>query len=113
MSLNLLVLRCKNIEASKEFYSYFNFSFNEEQHCKSPRHYAATNNNFVFELYPIDKTEYPDNCRLGFTVQNLDLLFSTFKNKCWIEKALFTRNAQKLFIAKDPDGRKVEISEKK
>ena len=113
MSLNLLVLRCKNIEASKEFYSFFDFSFHKEQHGSGVQHYAATKNDFVLELYPVSKSKDSDNCRLGFTVQNIESLISIFKQQNWVEKDLFTRYSQKIFIAKDPDGRKIEILEKK
>lgn len=86
--LKLLVLRCQSIEKSKKFYEELGFSFVEEQHGNSPIHYAASNVEFVFELYPLKVGECVDNTRLGFEVD--------------------TTSERSIVI--DPDGRKIEIS---
>lgn len=66
MIMNLLVLRCRNIDATKAFYAQFGLVFEREQHGSSPVHYSTHIGNMLLELYPA-KGE-PDNVRLGFTV---------------------------------------------
>lgn len=89
-SLNLLVLRCKDLQASKRFYEDLGIQFEKEQHGNGPIHYAAVFSGFVFELYPAE-TQATDYTRLGFSS---------------------TQFAESIVLT-DPDGRKVEISPKK
>ncbi len=42
MKLSLLVLRCRNIEKTKQFYEKLGLVFQKEQHNKDPLHYAST-----------------------------------------------------------------------
>ncbi|MCK5855414.1 MAG: VOC family protein, partial [Sulfurovaceae bacterium] len=69
--LNLLVIRCNDIEESRCFYEKLGFSFIKEQHKNSPIHYSSTVNELVFELYPLKKGEKLDNTRLGFKIKKL------------------------------------------
>jgi len=86
MQLNLLVLRCRDIEKTRQFYENLGISFTQEQHGTSPVHYATQlDGGMVLELYPT-KGE-PDNTRLGFII-------GTGKNHR---------------VEKDPDGRSVEL----
>jgi lactoylglutathione lyase len=71
MKLDLFVLRCSDLRASKQFYEQLGFSFVEEQHGCGPVHYSSENAGFVFELYPLVSSESVDNTRLGFSVEGL------------------------------------------
>ena len=83
--LNLLVLRCRDIELTRLFYEGLNLHFISEQHGNGSRHYTAVmDNGLVLELYPA-KGE-PDNTRLGFH---------------------FGGKSQR--VLQDPDGRYVEV----
>jgi catechol 2,3-dioxygenase-like lactoylglutathione lyase family enzyme len=90
VKLNLLVIRCRDIHASKAFYETLGIDFIEEQHGNSPIHYAANVDGTIFELYPLKTSEAADNIRLGFI------------SPCITETIIFT----------DPDGRKVEVTPK-
>ena len=112
MKLSLFVLRCRDIEASKEFYALFGCQFKEEMHGSGPKHYSCTHNNLTFELYPMGKSATTDNVRLGFKVKNMrDTFYICRDNDVTIEKNTHERDGEKLFIVVDPDGRKVEITE--
>ncbi|MDQ5768756.1 hypothetical protein [Thiothrix subterranea] len=85
--LNLLVLRCRDIDTTRAFYEGLGIPFIPEQHGNGAPHYAAIlSDGLVLELYPA-KGE-PDNTRLGFQ---------------------FGGEHQR--IVQDPDGRYVEIWE--
>lgn len=86
--LNLLVIRCADIEASRSFYESLDISFSEEQHGKEPRHYAADMDGIVFELYPLQEGGVQDHTRLGF----------------------LSNSATERSTLIDPDGRKIEIT---
>ena len=93
MSLNLLVLRCRNIDTTKAFYEGLGFSFIQEQHGSSPIHYSTHIGAMLLELYPA-KGE-PDNVRLGFAVA------ATLLEQIGINGH---------GVLRDPDGRMVELS---
>lgn len=55
----LVVLQCRDIEKSKEFYKCLGLTFTKEKHGKGREHYASEKDGLVFELYPI-KEELDD-----------------------------------------------------
>lgn len=86
-ALKLLVIRCKDIEASKQFYEQLPMEFVKEKHGTGVVHYSTVINDMVFELYPLQKNQSLDNTRLGFQVKNV---------------------AEHRVLV-DPDGRKIEL----
>ena len=106
MEINLLVLQCKELEASKQFYELLGFSFVEEKHGAGPLHYSSQDAGFVFELYPLAKNEAAGNTRLGFSVKDIRQVFSRMAIASQHEF-----NGKQIYVAQDPDGRKVELSE--
>lgn len=105
MKISLLVIRCKDIEESKNFYEKLGLSFVPEKHDRGPKHYSCEYDGFVFELYP-NKGETPqDNNRLGFKVSDI----SNIINKIPITDS-YEFNGNKIYVLTDPDGRKIEIS---
>lgn len=93
MQLNLLVLRCRDIEKTREFYSQLGFQFVPEQHGNSPLHYSSQLGALTLELYPTKSN--PDTVRLGFSVP---------------ESVLLQLGLNNLGVLRDPDGRSVELS---
>lgn len=113
LSINLLVLRCRDIEVAQQFYSCLGFEFQSEKHGNGPTHYAAENFGYVLELYPLPEGKEPDNVRLGFATP----MFETISEMCLNDESIkvvkgpheaFGRRA---ILLQDPDGRKVEVSE--
>ncbi len=90
ISLNLLVLRCTNLQASKAFYEDLGMIFVEEQHGKGSKHYSTELSGMILELYPLVDNQNIDHLRLGFT--------STL--------------VKERIVLSDPDGRKVELTPK-
>jgi len=108
MGIDLLVLRCGELLASKQFYEQLGFSFVEEQHGCGPMHYSSENVGFVFELYPLVSSESVDNTRLGFSVEGLGNITPDLE---LVDQYEF--GGKHVYIVQDPDGRKVELSEQK
>ena len=104
IKLNLLVIRCNDIEKSKGFYEGLGLEFVEEQHGAGPRHYTCEMNDMVFELYPLKPGEVIDDSRLGFDVADLEASTTHLE----IEKR-YLINSRQMYLVSDPDGRKVEL----
>jgi lactoylglutathione lyase len=107
MKFSLLVLRCENLEASKNFYEMLGMMFVSEQHGKGLIHYSSNSLGFIFELYPMHPTESIDNSRLGFEVDESEAIFKNMESF-----SSYELYGQPIHIFKDPDGRKIEISKK-
>ncbi len=96
MHLNLLVLRCRDIEATRTFYTQLGLTFTREQHGNGPVHYSTYLGRLLLELYLTNGES--DNIRLGFSVPPALL-------------AQFNTHTQDLPQGcRDPDGRFVALS---
>lgn len=109
MQLTLLVLRCKNIEISKNFYEKLGLKFQQEQHGKGPIYYSTEIGEVLLELYPLQENYQVENNRLGFSLEVEDVI--TFLKSIEIEiQSTYTFDKTKVFVVEDPDGRKVELT---
>ena len=108
MNLNLLVLRCADIEASKRFYELLGMRFVRHAHGKGPDHYANQDDRGVFELYPSNAGE-KDRTALGFVASDLDTAHREFDTAGFAPGSVSQNEWGTSFVVRDPDGRRVEI----
>lgn len=106
MKINLLVLRCRELEASKRFYERLGFEFVEEKHGDGPLHYASEEAGFVFELYPLAENEQAGHSRIGFSIKDLQQVRSQVAIASQYEV-----DGKQVYVIQDPDGRKVELKQ--
>ena len=71
MRLNLVVLRCGDVEASRRFYESLGARFASHAHGSGPEHYASQSDDIVLELYPAEDGP-SDSAGLGFVVEDLE-----------------------------------------
>ncbi len=109
MQLNLLVLRCKNIVISKNFYEkLLGLKFIKEQHGKGAVHFSAYVGKTVLELYPLTKSEEVENIRLGFTLELEDV--ENHLKEMQIEiLSRYEFEGKMVFVVGDLEGRKIEL----
>ncbi|MBS4201367.1 VOC family protein [Bacillus sp. FJAT-49732] len=112
ISLNLVVIKSKNLEESVAFYKELGLQFQKEQHGNGPEHYACELDNLVFEIYPATQ-HHNEKIRIGFSIEHMENVIASFKSRGteivteptvspWGERA----------VVKDPDGNSVELLEK-
>ena len=106
-TLNLLVLRCKNIERSKSFYELFGMAFVKEQHGNGPQHYSFTDDSGTFELYPAEGAV--DQTGLGFTSGDLEGLHMLLRRNQFAPREIRDTELGRMFVCRDPDGRRIEV----
>ena len=104
-SLSLIVLRCRDLEASREFFSALGAEFNPEQHSTGPRHYSCTLGGVVLELYPAGSRNTSD-VRLGFVVRDLARTLEQVRH---IGGTVLSESAAQAVVV-DPDGHKLELT---
>ena len=64
--MNLVVIRSKDMDASKAFYEKLGLNFQLHQHGGGAEHYACEWPSFVFEIYPDNDTPSA-GARVGFS----------------------------------------------
>ncbi|WP_416396463.1 VOC family protein [Allohahella sp. A8] len=106
MQINLLVMRCKELETTRQFYELLGFTFVREKHGGGPLHYSSQDAGFVFELYPLAENDAVGNGRLGFSVKDVQQVLSQLSIANQHEF-----NGKQIYTVRDPDGRVVELSE--
>ncbi|MGB7157853.1 MAG: VOC family protein [Tepidisphaeraceae bacterium] len=108
-SLNLLVLRCRDVEASRAFYETFGLHFTRHAHGSGPEHFAYEDERGVIELYPATSQTPGDMTGLGFRVENLEESRRTLA--AYAPGAIRENSWGRSFVARDPDGRRVEVTQ--
>jgi len=109
--LNLLVLRCRDLDASRAFYEHLGFSFAEHVHDSGPRHYAAETPDFVLELYPAASADSADQTGLGFAVPDLHALHARLTTAGLAPGPIKDNPWGHTFVLRDPDRRRIEIQQ--
>lgn len=112
MRLNLLILRSAIPEELAAFYTTLGLRFLHHRHGIGPYHYSAEMEGFVLEIYPLSKSQtQPDPfVRLGFRVANLDKLLKKVSQESILQEPEKSEWGYRCVI-KDPEGRRVELSE--
>jgi lactoylglutathione lyase len=108
--INLVVIRSKDIDASKAFYEMIGLNFTRHKHGVGAEHYACESPSGVFEIYP-ELNESSAGARIGFSVHSADDSVSRLKDGGYDiigepKDSPWGRRA----IARDPDGHSVEIT---
>ena len=120
-TLNLLVLRAADVQASLRFYQALGLSFVQEQHGTGPVHFSCELGAMVIEIYPARArgggAGAPDRrdagaTIVGFRVESLAAVIDALAR----EGAVVLTAPQdtpwgKRAVVSDPDGRAVELNE--
>ena len=106
--LNLLVLRCGNVDRARDFYECSGMTFEKHRHGGGPDHLAAEDAGGVFELYPATADVAADQTGLGFGVENLPATRAVLISRGFAPGEITDRPWGRTFVVRDPDGRRVE-----
>ena len=107
-NLNLLVLRCRDIERAKSFYELFGMAFTQEQHGNGPAHYSSVDDAGTFEIYPAEGI-HPDQTGLGFLTGEIEGLHILLRRNQFAPREIRDTELGRMFVVRDPDGRRVEV----
>lgn len=105
VSIDLLVLRCLDVDVTRSFYEHIGVEFTREKHGSGPEHYATQLGSILIELYPATGSRQPEvGLRIGLAVDDAN---ATAK---MLEAAGYTpRGAKNETSLVDPDGRVVTL----
>jgi catechol 2,3-dioxygenase-like lactoylglutathione lyase family enzyme len=113
IAINLLVLRCEDVEVTRRFYERLGLVFTKEKHGAGPEYYAWENAGLVLELYPAAENQAADGVRLGFSTPLLADVAGNIRHcaDVTVLKPSYAMADRLIMLLQDPDGRKVEISQ--
>lgn len=115
VSLKLLVLKTKQLDALRDFYGALGIELTAERHDNGPLHFAGQAGDCVFEIYPLpaDRETADASTRLGFAVENLMETVEALRS---IGAGTKTKPQQTSLgsraVVRDPDGRAVELHQR-
>jgi lactoylglutathione lyase len=108
IQLTLLVLRCRDLEASRGFYAALGLVLVPEQHGTGPGHYSCQLGTTVLELYPA--SEPTSSVRLGVAVPDVAKVLEAIRATGGrVEREPTTEPHTAL--VRDPDDNPVELSQ--
>jgi catechol 2,3-dioxygenase-like lactoylglutathione lyase family enzyme len=110
-TLNLLVLRCKDIAVTRGLYAALGFVFERHQHGKGPEHLASESDGFVLELYPAPDGR-ADNAALGFAVDDLNSVRQRLVESGFSPGDVRDEPWGRVCVVRDADGRRVELKQR-
>ena len=106
-AVTLIVLRCRDLPASKCFYEALGIEFTAERHGSGPDLWSSRIGESVLELYPAGEAS-PSVGRLGFQVSDVRAVASAVVAAGGrIDRAFDAPRG--LAIVVDPDGTKIEL----
>jgi hypothetical protein len=113
-SLNLVVLRVTDLEASTSFYRQLGLQFAPHRHGNGPEHFSAETPGGVFELYPLSNNgPASQSIRIGFRVSSVDAAVAQIRRtnpSSIISEPQVSEWGKRAVIA-DPDGHRVELTQ--
>lgn len=107
--LNLIVLRCADIEAARRFYTSLGLDFAREQHGTGPEHFAAKAGDVVLELYPESANRVTRGLRLGFVTDVGEGAIDALVASGGRVRSSGMREGVRVVVIEDPDGHIVEL----
>jgi catechol 2,3-dioxygenase-like lactoylglutathione lyase family enzyme len=106
--VTLIVLRCRDVAASKRFYEALGFAFSPERHGAGPDHWSCRIGATVLELYPAGASG-PSVGRLGFGVVDVPAAVrATLAAGGHLDREYDAD--RDVAVVADPDGTKIELS---
>jgi predicted enzyme related to lactoylglutathione lyase len=116
VSLTLLVLKTRQVEQLRLFYQTLGVELVPEQHGKGPVHYAGRAGDVVIEVYPLpdDASPVDVSTRLGFAVEDVVVVVRALEGiGARIVRPPKTTAWGLQGVVKDPDGRSVELTQRR
>jgi catechol 2,3-dioxygenase-like lactoylglutathione lyase family enzyme len=108
LSISLVVLRCRDVGATRRFYEALGLVFQTERHGSGPEHYSCRVGDTVLELYPASVGATPAVARLGFRVASVaDAMRASISAGGRVDRPFDAATGTAVVI--DPDGTKVEV----
>ena len=113
-ALNLIVIRSSDLARARLFYESLGIVFESERHGSGPEHFAGKLGEVVLEIYPSKGDTDPAAVRLGFVVDRLDhaILAATHAGGTVVSAAMVSAWGRRAVLS-DPDGRRVELVERR
>ena len=103
-----MVLRCADIERSRQFYEALGLRLSPEQHGTGAKHYSCDVGGTVLELYPLSGSGTP-GLRFGLIVSALDRIVDSLRSS----GAAVAQDSPTSATVVDPDGHQIALEQER
>jgi len=113
-ALNLVVLRCTDLDWAQRFYECLGLQFTRHRHGSGPEHLSAELGGSVFELYPLSPNGASTlGTRIGFRVPSLETVITALSDypAAIISPPQDSPWGRRAVVA-DPEGHRIELVQK-
>jgi catechol 2,3-dioxygenase-like lactoylglutathione lyase family enzyme len=108
-TLSLVVIRVRDLTASRSFYELLGLAFTWERYGNGPDHLSTSLGDVVLELYPQGAGGSSAGLRLGLHVPSLS---DTVTSVGPTDVKLVERAGERVAVVSDPDGHTIELTER-
>jgi lactoylglutathione lyase len=112
VTLSLVVLKTRQVDAMRRFYASLGIELVQEQHGKGPVHFAGKVGNVMLEVYPLaeEGATAEATTRFGFTIQSVNMVVEELRGlSAPIDTEPQATKSGVRAVVRDPDGRAVEL----
>ena len=109
--LNYVVLRCADLERSRQFYESIGLRLVAEQHGAGAKHYSCDVSGVILELYPF-AGKSTSGLRLGLVVPDLQRVVEALRSNGTAVSTSEPDGAAAANVA-DPDGHQISLEEER
>ena len=106
-ALSYLVLRCADLELSRQFYEALGVQLLPEQHGSGLKHYSSDVGGVILELYPFGGKP-TSGLQIGFVVPDLGRVVEVLRSQ-WATVAMEDSGSAAAVTVTDPDGHRIEL----
>jgi len=107
--LSYVVLRCADLERSREFYESLGLQLVPEQHGTGSKHYSCDVGGVTLELYPLTGKS-TSGLRLGLVVPDLDRVTESLRSH---GMTVTTNESTASATVTDPDGHQLSLEQER
>lgn len=112
VDIQLLVLRSRDLDQSRNFYSALGLNLRTEKHGAGPLHHSCDVGGTTLELYPRRSGDVESRVRLGMSVPSASAVLTALaRGRLTSPPRQVERDGCAIWLVEDPDGNIVELSE--
>jgi catechol 2,3-dioxygenase-like lactoylglutathione lyase family enzyme len=102
-----VVLRCADLERTREFYETLGLQLVPERHGSGEKHYSSDVGGVVLEFYPF-AGKSTSGLRLGLIVPDIGRVIESLRSR-WTTVTMDHSGSAASTTVRDPDGHRIEL----
>jgi catechol 2,3-dioxygenase-like lactoylglutathione lyase family enzyme len=107
LGISYVVLRCADLERTREFYEALGLQLVPEQHGSGAKHYSSDVGGVILEFYPF-AGKPTSGLQFGLVVPDVGRVIESLRTR-WTTVTIDDAGSTAAATIKDPDGHRIEL----